>query len=79
MAELFDSYDHSYDAVVQSSIDFSGLSHNFFMAAKADMLRDLPPETVEVVRRAMASCAHSLGATNPAPRPRTISSRGGSR
>lgn len=46
---------------------------------EADMLRDLPPETVEVVRRAMASCAHSLGATNPAPRPRTISSRGGSR
>lgn len=41
MAELFDSYDHSYDAVVQSSIDFSGLSHDFFMAAKADILRDL--------------------------------------
>ncbi len=44
---------------------------------EADMLRDLPPETVEVVRRAMASCAHSLGATNPAPRPRPISPRGG--
>src|ERR1700761_7840516 len=41
MAELFDSYDHSYDAVVQSSIDFSGLSHGFFMAAKADILRNL--------------------------------------
>jgi SAM-dependent methyltransferase len=41
MAELFDRYDHSYDAVVQSSIDFSGLSHDFFMAAKADILRDL--------------------------------------
>jgi ubiquinone/menaquinone biosynthesis C-methylase UbiE len=41
MAELFDSYHHSYDAVVQSSIDFSGLSHDFFMAAKADILRDL--------------------------------------
>jgi SAM-dependent methyltransferase len=41
MAELFDSYDNSYDAVVQSSIDFSGLSHDFFMAAKADILRDL--------------------------------------
>jgi ubiquinone/menaquinone biosynthesis C-methylase UbiE len=41
MAELFDSYDHSYDAVVQSSIDFSGLSHDFFMAAKADILRDV--------------------------------------
>jgi SAM-dependent methyltransferase len=41
MAELFDSYDNSYDAVVQSSIDFSGLSHDFFMTAKADILRDL--------------------------------------
>ena len=41
MAELFDSYDNSYDAVVQSSIDFSGLSHDFFMAAKADILRDV--------------------------------------
>src|ERR1700731_5287453 len=41
MAELFDSYDHSYDAVVQSSIDFSGLPHDFFMAAKADILRAL--------------------------------------
>ena len=45
---------------------------------EADMLRDLPPDTVEVVRRAMASCAHSLGATNPAPRTRPISPRGGS-
>jgi SAM-dependent methyltransferase len=41
MAELFDSYDKSYDAVVQSSIDFSGLPHSFFMTAKADLLRDL--------------------------------------
>lgn len=41
MAELFDSYDKSYGAVVQSSVDFSGLPHSFFMAAKADLLRDL--------------------------------------
>jgi 2-polyprenyl-3-methyl-5-hydroxy-6-metoxy-1,4-benzoquinol methylase len=41
MAELFDSYDKSYGAVVQSSIDFSGLPHSFFMTAKADLLRDL--------------------------------------
>jgi SAM-dependent methyltransferase len=41
MAELFDSYDRSYGAVVQSSIDFSGLPHSFFMAAKAAILRDL--------------------------------------
>ena len=46
---------------------------------EADMLGDLPPETVETVRSAMASFAHSLQATNPPPQPRPLSSRGGSR
>ena len=41
MAELFDKYDQSFGAVVQSSIDFSGLPHSFFTAAKADALREL--------------------------------------
>jgi SAM-dependent methyltransferase len=41
MGELFDTYDKSFGAVVQSSIDFSGLPHSFFTAAKADVLRDL--------------------------------------
>ena len=41
MAELFDKYDKSFGAVVQSSIDFSGLPHSFFTAAKADALREL--------------------------------------
>lgn len=35
MSELFDQYDRSYGAVVQSSIDFSGLPHDFFLEAKA--------------------------------------------
>jgi DNA-binding MarR family transcriptional regulator len=46
---------------------------------EADMLGDLPSETVEVVRTAMASCAHSLEASIPAPRPRPITPRGGTR
>jgi len=46
---------------------------------EADMLGDLPLETVELVRDAMSSFAHSLEATNPPPRPRPLSSRGGSR
>jgi SAM-dependent methyltransferase len=41
MAELFDKYDKSFGAVVQSSIDFSGLPHSFFIAAKVDALREL--------------------------------------
>lgn len=41
MSALFDSYDKTYDTVVQSSIDFSGLPHSFFMTAKVNLLRDL--------------------------------------
>jgi SAM-dependent methyltransferase len=41
MAALFDSYQQSYGAVVQTSIDFSGLPHSFFMTAKVEVLRDL--------------------------------------
>jgi DNA-binding MarR family transcriptional regulator len=39
---------------------------------EADMLGDLPPETVEVVRAALGSFAHSLQVTNPSPRPRPL-------
>jgi SAM-dependent methyltransferase len=44
MSQLFDSYERSYGDVVQSSIDFSGLPHSFFMAAKAAMLADVVGE-----------------------------------
>lgn len=39
---------------------------------EADMLGDLPVETVDVVRDALGSFAHSLHATNPSPRPRPL-------
>jgi DNA-binding MarR family transcriptional regulator len=42
---------------------------------EADMLGDLPSETVEVVRRALGSCAHSLEVTHPSPRPRPLGAR----
>lgn len=38
MSQLFDAYDANYRETVQSSIDFSGLPHDFFMQAKADLL-----------------------------------------
>lgn len=38
MAAQFDAYQDSYREAVQSSIDFSGLPHSFFMAAKAELL-----------------------------------------
>jgi DNA-binding MarR family transcriptional regulator len=39
---------------------------------ESDMLGDLSPETVEVVRSALGSFAHSLQVTNPSPRPRPL-------
>jgi hypothetical protein len=50
MSELFDSYQSGYGAVVQSSIDFAGLPHSFFMQAKADQLRDLIADALGVGR-----------------------------
>ena len=41
MTELFDAYDRNYREVVQSSIDFSGLPHSFFMTSKADLLSEV--------------------------------------
>jgi DNA-binding MarR family transcriptional regulator len=43
---------------------------------EADMLGDTPPDTVEVVRSALGSFAHSLEAANPPPRPRPRPLRG---
>jgi SAM-dependent methyltransferase len=38
MAELFDQYRASYNSTVDDSISFSGLKHDFFMQAKADLI-----------------------------------------
>jgi SAM-dependent methyltransferase len=38
LSQLFDAYDANYRQTVQSSIDFSGLPHDFFLQAKADWL-----------------------------------------
>jgi SAM-dependent methyltransferase len=38
MTQLFDAYHKSYGDEVQSSIDFSGLSHGFFLSAKAAVI-----------------------------------------
>jgi SAM-dependent methyltransferase len=38
MAELFDAYRTNYQDVVAGSIGFSGLKHDFFMQAKADLI-----------------------------------------
>lgn len=44
MSETFDAYDRNYREVVQSSIAFSGLKHDFFLQAKAHVISDLVEE-----------------------------------
>ncbi|HEV2899106.1 MAG TPA: class I SAM-dependent methyltransferase [Pseudaminobacter sp.] len=44
MASLFDEYRDSYGQAVEGSIRFSGLQHDFFLKAKAGLLRRLVVE-----------------------------------
>jgi SAM-dependent methyltransferase len=64
MTELFDSYRDNYRDVVQSSIDFSGLPHSFFMRAKADLLRDLIAR-FEMQNPAMLDVGCGVGSFHP--------------
>jgi SAM-dependent methyltransferase len=41
MSGTFDAYSERYESVVQRSIDFSGLEHDFFLKAKARVLAEL--------------------------------------
>ena len=66
-------------SVTTKGLDVLGRCDKSVDRIEADMLGDLPAKTVDVVRDAMASFAHSLEAINPPPRPRPVSSRGGSR
>lgn len=43
-AAQFDAHRDDYDALVDRSINFSGLRHDFFMAAKADLLVEVAGE-----------------------------------
>lgn len=59
MPELFDAYRSSYGDEVEASVRFSGLKHDFFLEAKADLLRRLVIER----RLAIGSklCALDIG------------------
>jgi SAM-dependent methyltransferase len=65
MTELFDSYRSNYRDVVQSSIDFSGLPHSFFMRAKADLLRDLIARRLGSEKPAMLDVGCGVGSFHP--------------
>jgi SAM-dependent methyltransferase len=65
MTELFDSYRSNYRDVVQSSIDFSGLPHSFFMRAKADLLRELIARRFGPEKPAMLDVGCGVGSFHP--------------
>jgi SAM-dependent methyltransferase len=65
MTELFDDYRTTYRDVVQSSIDFSGLPHSFFMRAKADLLRELIVRRLGLEKPAMLDVGCGVGSFHP--------------
>jgi SAM-dependent methyltransferase len=65
MNQLFDSYRGNYRDVVQSSIDFSGLPHSFFMRAKADLLRELIAQRLGPAKPAMLDVGCGVGSFHP--------------
>jgi ubiquinone/menaquinone biosynthesis C-methylase UbiE len=65
MTELFDGYRGNYRDVVQSSIDFSGLPHSFFMRAKADLLRELMARRLGPEKPAMLDVGCGVGSFHP--------------
>jgi SAM-dependent methyltransferase len=62
---LFDDYRSNYRDVVQSSIDFSGLPHSFFMRAKADLLRELIARRLGLEKPAMLDVGCGVGSFHP--------------
>jgi len=65
MTELFDNYRSNYRDVVQSSIDFTGLSYSFFMRAKADLLRQLIARRLGPDKPAMLDVGCGVGGFHP--------------
>jgi SAM-dependent methyltransferase len=65
MTELFDNYRSDYRDVVQSSIDFSGLSHSFFLRAKADLLRELIARRLGPEKPGMLDVGCGVGSFHP--------------
>ena len=65
MTELFDDYRSNYRDVVQSSIDFSGLPHDFFMRAKLDLLRALITQRLGSTKPTMLDAGCGVGSFHP--------------
>jgi DNA-binding MarR family transcriptional regulator len=59
-------------SVTPQGLDVLGRCDRSMDRIEADMLADVPPDTVDAVRATLAQFAHSLEATQPLPRPRPI-------
>ena len=69
--------DPNHGRVLRASVTAKGLKvldrcDHDMDAIEQDMLDRLAPDTVETIREALRSCAHSLEATRPLPRPRPM-------
>jgi DNA-binding MarR family transcriptional regulator len=69
--------DPNHGRVLRASVTPKGLKvldrcDHDMDAIEQDMLDRLAPDTVETIREALRSCAHSLEATRPLPRPRPM-------
>ena len=70
MNQLFDAYGSTYGDAVQSSIDFSGLPHSFFMTAKAELIGKLiAARFAGDARPAALDIGCGIGAFHPLVRP----------
>lgn len=65
MSQAFDSYRSSYESVVQDSIAFSGLKHDFFLAAKIIQLKALFERHFGTTKPALLDIGCGVGRMHP--------------
>ena len=65
MASAFDPYGKTYQQVVQDSISFSGLEHDFFLTAKVRRLQALFAQHFGAARPSLADIGCGVGKLHP--------------
>src|SRR5262245_39460547 len=76
MRSDFDSYSGDYEQIVQRSIAFSGLEHDFFLQAKADLLATLFTERLSGTPPRIVDVGCGVGRLHPFLRPLVASVSG---
>jgi SAM-dependent methyltransferase len=76
VTSAFDAYRLQYDAVVQDSIAFSGLKHDFFLEAKLRLLAEIFAARLGPVRPALLDVGCGVGLLHPGLLPLTRSLAG---